>query len=339
MNAIILRFGGFGDSLMLSALPQILKERYGFSQVHIGVAPKNIGLMSLTKQFDNITGIGRFSFTNEDFVSTDLGWVKARDYFIAASDKFVLFDFKFSIENNAPNLKAQEAFKQRQEWKTHINSNFQNWFDITLQWSRIDPTSIPDEKKRPILFLNERQKEAKEKLEKEYGDYLVASFNASSPLRGLVGIKQYIDRFALKINYKGYILMAFPNKQWYAVKYNGNPVKVTAIAGMDDILNVMPVIAGAKFGFFADSGLSHIAEALSVKHLTYYTTVIPATRNKYYKYEQSLEAPCSLGHCFSLSGSCPLVGTSEALPPCLRDVSRNLVNSMVESYLKGRKDY
>ena len=341
MNAMILRYGGFGDSLMLSPLPKILRKVYGFKEVHIGVAPKNVELMRQTKQFTVVSPIQRFGFSPEDFIPTNIGYMKAREYFIK-NPEFVLFDYKFSVENNSPQPKQEEAIRQKIEWKSHINSNFTNWFDLALAWSKIPPQSIPSSDKRPILFLTDGQKKKAAELKERYGDYIVVSLNASSPLRNIRQPKLIIKDFLRRTDFRGWVFAAetINNEiHWFGKKGRSDKIRVDWI---NNITDTLPLLCSAGFGLFSDSGLSHIAEALGLRHTTFYTTVPSMTRSEYYNFETPVDTVCPIGKCFSLQGVCPAIGEKKSKTvgvkfPCIENAYQTFpkVSALVYEGLKN----
>ena len=96
---LIIRFGGIGDSLMLTPIVKELKRKHKGCKVHFAVRAEIAELFQHDKLFDKILPVRRMPPTGLDCVHRDHGWISLE---CIKKNYTQVYDFKFSIELNSP---------------------------------------------------------------------------------------------------------------------------------------------------------------------------------------------------------------------------------------------
>jgi len=306
-RALMLRVGGLGDCIILTPIAKELNKRGYSVDYFVGSPTGNIHLLlkgldffNDVKKVERLNGIDCIRDENEHYVSVDI---------LKQGYDFVI-DYKLSVEDNrSGNNDINDP------WRNSVNSNFMNWVDLSLAWANIDWTKIEDDCKRPIIGLdanndpwtdhfiwlaNDTPIEPKiDRTFKVIGIQLQASSLTRSWYRAQelpeIIHKQFPDDVVLVFNGRIWIALSKFGKQEIKLDDNLDPLcaSATLISQMDVFIS-------------ADSGMSHISEALDIPTIAIYTTVPAWTRIKYYKYAYPIEATVSCHPCFVLDLFCPI---------------------------------
>ena len=100
----------------------------------------------------------------------------------------------------------------------------------------------------------------------------------------------------------GATFFIWDNTQWVVARKGGTK----PIGQKTDVRQSAALVEQFDCFVGADSGFSHIAEAVNTHNVAIYTTVPAWTRNKHYKYSHDLDIEPSCSPCFTLHSLCPL---------------------------------
>ena len=296
-RVLLVRFGGLGDCLILTAIAKILHERGNIVDVAVGTPTGDIedlfsGLdfINSVKKINFLRGILTIKDENEHNIPID----------IVKQDYDEVFDLKYSIEGNTPH-------RGNKGWRDSINSNFANWVDLSLAWCKIDPSTILSENKRPIINTT--------------GDNYVKYhqwISENIPLDGrLIGIQLKASSLIrtwyratelpqmIHEKYPNDIVAMFTGDKWILLsKYGKTDLAIPEDFNPITFSTVLISIMGCFIS--ADSGMSHVAEAVETPTIGIYTTVPAWTRIKHYNFAHPIEADVECHPCFYLDGVCPI---------------------------------
>lgn len=309
-TALLIRLGGLGDCIIIPCVANELKKR-GYEVDFCAGSPtcdvkkllegtgvfRNIILQ--TKMFN---GLDVYDVDGKDVAGVEI-----------LKEKYdLVVDYKFSVELNS-HWRHMSA-KAGNEWMVSQNSNYVNWVDIMLSWAGIDPKTVSDADKLPIYKpTDEELGWAKKLLTSSNPDKIVAiQLNASSLVR-----TWYNPQVLPKL-----IKDKYPNKKIDVIFYDGatwhhlkgkNDFPIQFPKEFDPIRASAALVANCDLFIGADSGFSHLSEALGVEHITIYTTVPAWTRDAYYKHKHPIEPIGEVFEgvhcrpCFVLDRYCPRV--------------------------------
>ena len=105
--------------------------------------------------------------------------------------------------------------------------------------------------------------------------------------------------------YSDGVVLIYTGAEWIVISKNGKE-RIIFPDNLNPLVCSAWLISMMDAFISADSGMSHIAEAVGTKCITIYTTVPAWTREKYYKYSYPIEATCECAPCFALDVFCPL---------------------------------
>lgn len=299
-KALMLRVGGLGDILILTPIAKELHKR-GYEVDFFCGSPtgdvweliKGLPYLHDVKKIERnqITNTDCVKLENEDYISVEI-----------LKDKYdEVFDFKYSVEANVAGL------NKRGGWRESINSNYNNWIDLSFGWANIDPASIAVYEKIPEIHLDSK-----------YIDFVL-----STPLGQRTGRQFRVIGIQLQAStlirtwYKAGELpellhKAYPNdmvvvfaNNWICITSNGK-FEIKYPEGYNPLCCSAALISQMDCFISADSGSSHLAEATEVPTVGIYTTVPAWTRTKHYVYAHPIEAIAECFPCFTLDAFCPL---------------------------------
>jgi len=309
-TALLVRLGGLGDILILTIVAKELKKRGYEVDLCAGSPTCNIEkLLGNTKLFRTIIEL------NRHFTGLDIYKVNEKDWAgveLLKPGYDLVIDYKNSVELNSHYKHLANA--PGKEWLVSQNSNYENWVDIMLSWAGIDPTTVKDEDKIPTYQVTDEEKEWAHKVARS-GDFdkvVSIQTNASSLVRTWYHPDQLPRAIRDEIPDKKIAILFFDGVVWHILKGKYDfPVQVPD--KFDPIRASCALVGATDLFIGADSGFSHLAEAMQVKSLTFYTTVPAWTRMKYYKYAKAIEpiGDTFLGvqcrPCFTLDRFCPRI--------------------------------
>ena len=305
-KVLLLRAGGMGDILILTAVAkQLWKLNYsvhfycGSPTGRVDKLLNGLPFLDSVKQLQRLRGVDCIEDEQKNFVSVEM----------LKKNFDVIVDYKLSIEDNR--VGGNEI---KEAWELSRNSNFQNWIDLSLAWAKIDPNLVLDKDKCPEVAFDANKPEWLEIIEwiitntpigvKDGRPFRVfgIQLQASSLIRTWYKAPELPD-----LIYKEYpndIVLVFTNGSWVMMSKFGNQ-KITAPEKFDPLMFSACIIRLMDVFISADSGTSHLAEALGTKSIVIYTTVPAWTRVKYYQNCYPLEANSWCHPCFALDLFCP----------------------------------
>jgi DNA-binding CsgD family transcriptional regulator len=308
-KAAMFRLGGLGDLVILTPIAKQLHKN-GYDVTYYCGSPTG-DVSQLFEGLPYIKEVGKLGnvqgISNEQVVEDENKNLIAKDLIKPKFDE--VFDFFYSVENNHPDIQNVSG------WRNTINSNFINWIDLSLGWAKIDPTTVSDEDKRPEIAINPI-------VYQDHIDWVNANkiipmgarFERNSTIIGVqlqasTLIRTYYSSDELpKLIYEKYpnsIILIFGDNKWFVIsKYGKREVKIPQ--GLNPLIISTILIKHMDCFISADSGFSHIAEAVGTKTIAVYTTVPSWTRTKYYKYIYPIDANVECSPCFTLDFFCPI---------------------------------
>ncbi len=315
-KALIIRVGGLGDILILSPIAKELDKRgfivdcfFGSPTGQVFEFFQGLPYINDVKEVTRIpSGVDCIKI-DEDYISIE----------ILKANYDEVYDYKFSIEDNRAGLNGQKG------WRGSINSNYQNWIDLSLSWANIDPTKIKSEDKRPEISLHYKEQKVGEL--NKYSEWIQdetpikpkfnhadSTYNRNHCVIGiqlqastLIRTWYKAGELPLMIHekYPDDIVLIFADKDWFALSKFGKR-KLSIPDDYNRLMCSAALINEMNVFIAADSGMSHIAEALSIPTIGIYTTVPSWTRTKDYKFAHSIDATVECHPCFTLNVFCPL---------------------------------
>lgn len=307
-NILLIRYGGRGDALFLT--PTIARLRKLGYKVDVAVNDKGEEILRNNPNINTLYLLER----QAPYVASEMGipvnlveidGVKLpiealfRNYpSDSVNRSHNVVDYYRSIEQNTihPHLYHSQ------------NSDQINAYDTHSSWAGLNPNEVP---KRPEYYPT--------KEEIAEGEKILGSFTrpivmwqplASSPARSIASnnILNWVK--TKEVSVLEYIQRVDQQDGFWAldgIKID-SPIKGFRLTGA--LLSAMSKNE-KNFVISADTCISHMAEALNVKHLTFYTTVPAWTRSSGYEYEVTVDSNYQYNHhdckCCAISRDCPLV--------------------------------
>lgn len=285
MKVLLTRFGGIGD-----CFPAVAAGKYLASlgnEVTVALREDDDGKrQSDMFKYDKdikVIDMKQVGPWRERCVASDVG-PKGVTAIYGNFDTVV--DYMNIVENNST-CGSGKSKNLWDFWERSRNSNYQNWYDIHLAWLNINPTTVPNEAKRPVLKLTEEEQEKAQAFKSKYNKLFVIHAYASSLARSWYQAKDLVPM--LLKEYPG-CAIAFWNpmdNKWDLLTKKGPG----DLPKMNDsqLRETMMLISQADLVVSVDTGCAHIAEGLNVKSLCIYSTVPAWTRNKYYKHQSYID--------------------------------------------------
>jgi len=302
-SALMLRAGGLGDCLILTPVAKALHERGYNVDFFIGSPTGDVHeLMIGLPYLRTVKKMGRIR--NLDCVEDEFEHKISVEILKKTYDE--VFDFKYSVEDN------YVPFHTNEGWRGSINSNYQNWVDLSLSWCNIDPTKVKDEDKRPEIGTSLADIKYKNWLcddtpiqPKGERDYKVIGIQLQASSLVRTWYNAHLLPELIHKQFPNDVVIVFSNN-WICITPSGR-IELKFPEGLNPLLCSAYLIAQMDCFISADSGSSHIAEAVGTHSIDIYTTVPAWTRVKYYKYAHALEPVDVACHpCFTLDTFCPL---------------------------------
>lgn len=304
-TCLVTRYGGIGDSVMLTPILRELSKKF---DVTFAVPSLNSEIKQpLPSQVNIFKGLDFLSnvipiatLFNAQYINIDgdlmpLAMLREGEHF----DRII--DYRNLLESNSPQTSI--AFNRQDQTR---NSNLINVLDLACSWAGIDPNK--DFNKRPIVFVDQAKKEA-------YAKQL-------SKLKGkIIGIQTFASNISRRIKFPRGIGTSFfdifpedeyslgiffqQDSSWHFSSKTGEKEFAIRVESIEDTIALMCAFDGM---ICADTGLSHIAEALEIPNVTVYTTVPSWTRIKYHKFTIPVDSHCDrFEHgCFTLKPNCEI---------------------------------
>ena len=291
-TALMLRVGGLGDCLILTPIAKQLHKK-GYAVDYFCGSPtgdmeemfKGLPYINDCKTIGRVNNIDCIQDADKNIISVDIIKEKYDE----------VFDFKLSIEDN------RSGFNKVEGWRQTLNSNYFNWIDLSLAWVNIDPTTVPSDEKSPEIVLDEKYINWANELFPET-ERIAIQLQASTLVRSWYKAAD-LPNLIYK-NHPNSIILVF-SSGWTALTQYGNK-KIEIPEGFNPICCSAALIKSSKCFIAADSGMSHVAEAVGTPTIGIYTTVPSWTRVRDYKHAHPIDAVAECRPCFSLHIFCPL---------------------------------
>lgn len=292
---LLCRFGGIGDLMAVTAVSKAIKSKFPNDTVDIGVrGAEQVTLVHNIPSVNKAFEIRRFPdpLQGANCVKIKDGWENLDLY----KNRY---DWPIDLVNAVENNTMHRELLPLGEWALSQNSNFVNWIDLQIGWCNIDPTTVED--KRPEYVITQDERNWARNLlmtlpRPIFGLNLFASSRSRTHFSPAPFIKEILDEW------KGCTVLMWKDGDWYAIRDAGE-IKIdtgTQIRRSVAILGEMDVYVSA------DSGFSHLAEAVGTENVTIYTTVPAWTRNAYYKFSHDIDIRIPCSPCFTLHYLCPV---------------------------------
>lgn len=284
MKYLCSRFSGMGDLAPITAVGRILKQQGHTVDLIVrdgGPDQNHPELLIENPSFDNVFGAREIGPQKVRAIRTQLGWIEPQ---VIYKDYDVVIDYRNSIEGNSTSPLNQRGHQHG--WQQSRNSNWRNWYDLSLEWANIDPTSVPDEEKRPNFNLLEGEEKLFQPMRDNFDKIFVVQPFASSLARTWYQAKTLPKLLTDKYDNSIVLIWNANEKCWFGHTKKGSN-RVEALGS--PLRFSMAMISKADLFIGVDTGYSHVAEGLGVKSLVMYGTVPAWTRAKYYKYQTPID--------------------------------------------------
>jgi len=301
-KALILRAGGIGDTVILTVVAKQLDKK-GFDVDYFVGSPsgkvcelfENLPYIKNCKEIKRVNGLDCVEDESKNLVCVEILKTKYDE----------VFDFKNSVEHNRSGFNGEEG------WRGTINSNYQNWIDLSLAWINVDWSKIHNQYKVPEISYKKQEeytawfedcgiKPKEGRTHRVIGVQLTASslvrtFYRASDLPDMIH-KQYPDD----------VVLVFDRNTWFALTKFGRR-QIEFDEDLNPLIQSVVLLKHMDLFICADSGFSHLAAAVDTPCISIYTSVPSWTRAKYYPKQISIDsADLECRPCFTLDGFCPL---------------------------------
>lgn len=315
MKILMTRYGGIGDTVILTAVARALKAKYPEAHVTFAVA-QDMKAGSYLPLFEGVEHIDHVlpmrSPPGEGPALVDVGnaLVSPHALYEDPAWKFdQVHDFYHSIEMNAQTPALSDLYGV---WMQTQNSNYQNWIDLSLGWAGVDPKTVPREWKRPVYHVKlEELAWANSLLEKDidkYGPPVVLQTDSTALSRTWFKDHSLIE--TLRKDRKRLVLLWMrEEKSYWLLRPSssrrivlGPPEPDQKVSHLRQALALMKCCEGI---ICMDSGMSHLCEGAGIPGVAVYPTIPSWTRTEYYQHIVGLDPDGpECRPCFVL-GDCP----------------------------------
>jgi hypothetical protein len=310
---LLLRYGGIGDALFLTPVAKKLTE-LGY-QVDVVVNDMGLPVLENNPYIKHIYLSSRFGTYKADVNGHPINLVDYQGVYIADMALYRLYKTKLNRPwrpfNVANYFRVIEANTQHPEISPTQNSTYINTYDNHLNWAGINPYTMSDDEKRPNYFVREEERAwAKSILSKCRTKPVFIQTTSSSAAKTISPLG--ISRFLIE---KGHSILLWNQEVPTQERPQGggfltiNGMKIEIPKEIKPIRATAALLEQCQFAITADTGVSHLAEALGIRHITYYTFVPAHTISKYYRYEITVDSQVTLGNqvckCYQITRDCP----------------------------------
>lgn len=309
-EVLLIRLGGLGDCMILTCVAKEFRKRGYEVDACIGSPTgdmeKFLGNTGLFRRFFKQTkafnGLDVYEDENGDMVGVEL--LKERYEMVV--------DYKYSIELNSHYKHLSNG--PGREWIVSQNSNYVNWVDMMFAWANIDPESVKPEDKVPVYIPMPDEIDWAKGVVGRNGDAfkIAVQTNASSLVRTWYSPERLPNAIREAFPERKFSFLVFDGARWHVVR-GGSSFPLVVPDKFDPIRASAALIAASDLFIGADSGFSHVAEAVGVNSITIYTTVPAWTRMKYYAKSRAVEPVgktfdgVECRPCFVLDRYCPRI--------------------------------
>lgn len=300
---LLIRFGGQGDALFLTPVARELARR-GWA-VHAAVNDMGYGMLLNNPHIAQLHRLRRDEVMPmlpgvanhpADLISWRGAWLPVEavyDHYTGMGPEYgpwAVCNYRYVIESNSIH-----------PWIHHgQNSTYTNTYDLHLAWAGIDPARLTPEQKAPVYVVSPAERAAIESLVADLPRplYLLQPL-ASSAARSYHRPRELYMRMQNRARHG--TLIVWNGTTWEA---QGSPFPLPMAEGSTPMRASAALVERADLVVSSDTAISHIAEALGVRHVTFYSTVPAWTRSAYYRHEITVDCavpdsngqiPCKCG--------------------------------------------
>ena len=280
-KALLFRFGGIGDMAPCQVVGQQLKKKGYHVTFAVRYDNDNMRIADVFKDnpaFDELLDYRQLGPWATRCVKTQFGWASINTIF---KDFDLVLDYMNIIESNNTSPVCKQGVGE--EWQQSRSSNWTNWYDLHLAWANIDPATVPEEEKRPYFSLTKDEEKFFEGIRSKYDKVFTVQTGASSLVRTWYQGEKLVT--ALLKEYPNSVVFYWDAKKSVWLACTPSESSQVQIPHASPLRVSMGLIWASDVFVGADTGFTHIAEGLGVKHVALYSTVPAWTRAKYYKHQ------------------------------------------------------
>jgi len=295
---LITRYGGIGDIAPL----MVVAEQLRAEGHHITMAlrddqgsVKQTDLVKNSGCYDELLDLVQMGPWGNRCIKYKKGWKTIESTYHEYDE---VIDYMFSIEGNST-CRSSFVKNPTDEWKKTRGSNWQNWYDLSLSWANIDPSTIPDSDKRPTFKLTVEETRVSTAIRDRYKTIIAINPFASSLARTWYQAKDLIPM--IWAHWKDVLICSWNPRENEWEYYTKEGKQNIDLENDSPLRATMTLIHACDLYIGADSGFGHVAEGLNKRHITLYSTVPSWTRSKYYKYETSIDMGKEMPECYTFA--------------------------------------
>jgi hypothetical protein len=243
-----------------------------------GTAMRQSDMFYKNPAFDMVLDMQQMGPWGNRCIKTKLGWCSANSIY---EDFDLVLDYMNIVEGNNTSPVVRQGLGDA--WQQSRSSNWRNWFDLHLEWANIDPTKVADSDKRPIYTLLPGEADLFKGLRARYSNLFVIQANSSSLSRTWYQAEK-LPKMLLEA-YENPAIVFWNSKQNVWIMQTREGATKLALPDHSPLRSSMALVNAADLFIGADTGFTHVAEGLGVKHIAIYSTVPWWTRAKHYKHQ------------------------------------------------------
>ncbi len=303
---LLLRYGGLGDNLFMTPVARELHQR-GYevdvvtSEYGEPILRNNpyISRIMVAKRYGPIQELPDGKYVNlisenglsfSDLALYERYRVKGRPW-----RPFNVTNYLHIIEGNSmhPELCKTQG------------SAYSNTYDNHLMWAGIDPTTVEADRKRPSYRVTKEEQAWAATVITPGSNPCVLVQTTSSSLAKTYPANDMISY----LRGEGYSILYWQETGHHSGHWILDGVKLTLPPTIPAIRCTAALLERCAFAVTADTGTAHLAEALNVMHLTYYTFVPAWTISRDYTHEVTVDSTAEYEgqrcKCYQIMRDCP----------------------------------
>jgi len=301
---LLIRFGGRGDALFLTpVITELKKEGY---KVDVAINDSGYDLLLNNPNIRKLIKLVRVNpYTNAPTGEPINYFLEEGMYYpIEAIFKNYPTDSMNRAYNVIDYFRIIEQNTLHPILSQSQSSNFINAYDLHLSWAGLTPHKCSH---RPEYYPKNKEIEEAERIIGSYNKPVVMlQTAASSPARSYHNTDLRNTLMSKNVG----LLEWMPQGNYWILDGVKIESEIKGLRFTGALLAVMAKIPGS-FVVSADTCVSHFAEALGVKHITFYSTVPAWSRSMGYEHEVTIDSNYKYNgkvcKCCVISRDCPLV--------------------------------
>ena len=303
---LLLRYGGLGDNLFLTPVARELHQR-GYevdvvtSEYGEPILRNNpyISRIMVAKRYGPISQLPDQKYVN---LVSDAG-MEFSD--LALYRLYKVKGRPWRPYNVCNYLRVIEGNSHHPEICRNQQAAFSNTYDNHFCWAGIDPTAVPTDRRRPSYKVTREEKDWAATVLPGNGQPCVLVQTTSSSLAKTYPANDMISY----LRGEGFSILYWQETGPRMGHWILDGVKLFTPPSIPPVRCTAALLERCTFAVTADTGTAHLAEALGVMHLTYYTFVPAWTISRDYTHEVTVDStamlegqPCK---CYTISRDCP----------------------------------